>query len=103
LIFYDLLIREVRQATRAQNNLGGTYQVLAQHGVAPKQNLQHSVKAFTEAAHRFKEQQNWANHAMAQKNLEMTYRGLARHGIEPEKNLRLAGQAFKEANAHGQN
>ena len=85
-----------------QNNLGVTYRVLAERGVAPEENLQHAVEALTEAARRFKEQQNWASYAAVQNNLGLTYRVLAERGVAPEENLRLANQAFKEASAHGQ-
>ena len=79
-----------------------TYRVLAERGVAPEENLQHAVEALTEAARRFKEQQNWASYAAVQNNLGLTYRVLAERGVAPEENLRLANQAFKEASAHGQ-
>ena len=80
-----------------QSNLGLTYGVLAQRGVAPEANLKLSVEALTEAARRYKEQENWADYAMVLFNLGFTHEMQAAEGPDREMSLEAASAAYEEA------
>ena len=78
-------------------NLGGTYQVLAQRGVAPDENLRRSGEALTEAARLRKKQESWGEYAGAQFSLGVTKELQARRGTDRKATLESARQAYEEA------